>query len=513
MNEPAASDPTERARWETGLFWALLVSLLAFYLVPIWANDYLPMLDLPVHYGIAATFHNYHSPHSVVSRYYESRGHFSPYFFFYTVCHVLSYVFSITVVMKIMLSATALGLVGAALYLLRSLKRSDWLIFFALPLLYDVNATYGYVSYRFSVVFLVASIGALHLEIGQPRARRSVLLAALALATYFSHAYGFAILGFLWFFYTVLCSPSLKRALRVTLSLAPAVLCAAPWYLATMWGKGPTGSWRVELMPLVKLMELIPFRLLNSFTGDRDEIVFLGLCLLWVVLVSVSPRPAARRGLRDMLSAYALEICVLLLFVAYFAVPTTLISPLHQVYRVSYRFLLPLCLLAIAVPRIELRASRLLVILPAVLLSGWYGVIVHGEYRGFSARYQSFDRVIDAIPAGKRVLAYSYQTWDRAYTVPMLGHFVGYYCARKDGLTSIDHTFAAFPYTPLKLRQPEQHPDPPPAPAALPMGVFGPRYDYYLIGDPDRTRRAPFDLRGMRLLVDAGAWRVYEKAR
>jgi hypothetical protein len=300
------------------------------------------------------------------------------------------------------------------------------------------------------------------------------------------------------------------------LPLLPALALSAHWYLSAMLAKGPTGGKiSTPFLPLIRLMELVPHRILNSFADGRDELVALCLALLWAALLVSSPRPAlpdGARGVRRLLGSYALEIAAGLMVVAYFAVPSQLLTPTQQIFGINYRFLLVICVLAVALPRLELRRWRALAVAPAVLLAGYFALVVLAEYRGFDQRCRPFDRVIAAMARGKRVLAFNYETWDARFTLPTLGHFVGYYAALKDGVTSYDHSGTQYNYIPVRMRDERALPTPN-YPGPLNMGVFGARYDYFLIADRPGSRRAPFDLRQMRLVVEAGLWRVYEPMR
>jgi hypothetical protein len=85
---------------------------------------------------------------------------------------------------------------------------------------------------------------------------------------------------------------------------------------------------------------------------------------------------------------------------------------------------------------------------------------------------------------------------------------VGYYCALKDGVSSVDQTFTGFAYMPVKLRDERAHPSPP-FPGPIDLRFFAAHYDYILIIDRPGSRRAPFDVRLTPLLVEAGPFRVY----
>jgi hypothetical protein len=409
----------------------------------------------------------------------------------------------------VLLSAIALGLVGAVLLALRAFRRSPWLVFLAFPLIYDVNNTYGYFAFRLSVVLALVTLAVLRLDLRRPRLWREALLAGLAILAFFTHAHGFAILVILALVVVGLCSSRPSAAARAVAAGLPAVALAAWWYIPALFGGAADAKIHAPHLPLIRLMELVPHRALNSFKADGDEIVALGLLLTWAGLVLASPRPEAE-GWRARLAAHAPELLAGLMLVAYFAVPNQLITPTQRIYGINYRLLLVVCVLAVLVPRIDLRRWRLVAVLPVVALALWFGLIVHEEYERFHERYRVFDEVVAAMEPGRKVMAYTYQTWDPHFTVPMLGHFVGYYHARKGGAPSAAHTFATYAYMPVKLKHPRRHPEPRRR-GPLNWRRLRSTYDYFLVGDSFKSHRTPFNTRGLRLVVEAGLWQVWEK--
>jgi hypothetical protein len=514
--------PGARALVEDAVFLALLATCAALYLAPLWTARYLPVLDLPTHLQMASALHNLGNPALGIAPFFELRGGLLPYWTYYGLVDLLAYVLPIDEANRVVLSLIALGLVGGLLLALRGFGRSRWLVFLALPFIYDVNHTYGYFAFRLSVFLGLAGLGLLRADLDRPRTWRELLLAAVALLVFFAHAHGFAVLAVLAAATILLASPSLRSAVRGALALVPALGLSAGWYLAALFARpeglpggpaGPSGPVQTPFIPLIRLMELIPHRILNSFEDVRDEAVALVLLVTLAGLVAASPRPRPdpeRRGVRALLAGHLPEILTGLMFVAYFAVPNQILTPTQRIYGINYRFLLVVCLLATLVPRVDLRGWRALGVLPAVLASIYFALFVGREYRGFDKRVRGFDRVVEAMRPARRVMAFAYDTRDPRFTVPMLGHFVGYYCARKGGAPSEAHTFATYEYMPLKLRRPGVLPEPNyGGPQNWPL--LASRYDYYLIADREGSRRAPFDLRLVRLVAEGGPFRVYEK--
>lgn len=508
---PTSTDlPTRRfARTvEWGALLVVLLVLFAVYLRPIWAVRYPPILDYPVHLQMASVMEHLDDPAYGFAEHFERREGLLPYWTTYALIGGLSRLVGIDAAGQLTLSLIALSLVGGALLCLLAFRRSPYLALLALPLFYDVNATYGYLAFRFSIGLALCTVGLLRLDLRRPRLWREALIAAAAVLTYFTHAHGFAFLALWAFFVLLLCAPSLRPALRGAAAGLPALVLAARWYLAAVSTGEGGGKLHTPHLPLIRLAELVPHRLLNSITDNSDEAVMVGLFIAWCALVLSSPRVRGRT-LGRRLADHTPELLAGLVLVGYFAVPNQILSPSARIYGINYRFLLPACLLAALVPRLDLRRGRAAALLPLLLLLCYYAEVVHREYVGFDRRYRAFDRVVAAMNPGSTVITYLFNTRDPRFTVPMLGHFAGYYHARRGGAPSQGHTFATYRYMPVKLKDPGALPEPNHRGPNNWPDLLG-RYDYLLVVDHPGSRRIPFgDPKLARLVAEGGPFRVY----
>lgn len=500
-------EPAAPSRLPPVIRWTVVAALGVLYLVPIWGARYLPVLDLPVHYQMTSVVAHLHDSKYAFDNYFDLRDGMLPYWTLYAVGGGLARVMGIDAAMKVMLSLVALALLGGVGLGLRAFGRSPWLVVLALPFVYDVNATYGYLAFRLSVGLGLLCVALLRLDLRAPRLWREGLLAVAAVATFFTHAHGFSLMV-LWCAVTlVFCAPGLRPALRGAVAGLPALCVAAPWFYRALLGGPAGGNVHAPHLPVIKLMELAGHRALNSFAGNADEVVAIGLLLCWLGLVLASPRPGGG-SLRERLAGHTPEVLAALVLVGYFAVPNAIVSPTTRIYGINYRFLLPLGLLLCWVPRVRLSGLRALALFPLLAVVGFYGVRVAREYVDFSNKYKDFDKVVAAMKPKARVVTWLFETRDPRLTVPMLGHFVGYYHARKGGVPSNGHTFATYSYMPVKLRDEAAHPEP------NYRGVTDwprlmERYDYVLVTDHPGSKRTPFDAARAELVAEGGPFRVY----
>src|SRR6516162_9650816 len=80
------------------------LALTVLYLVPIWHQRLLPMLDTPNHLALIRGWHNFDDPSFRVAEYYSLRIRPVPYIFFYSTVHFLMYLFPIEIANKVFLS-------------------------------------------------------------------------------------------------------------------------------------------------------------------------------------------------------------------------------------------------------------------------------------------------------------------------------------------------------------------------------------------------------------------------
>lgn len=485
------------------LYPSVLSALAVIYTLPVLLPAYLPILDLPVHAQAISIINHMDDPAFGFSKYFEIRDGILPYRTVYAVGSWLTYLFSAETSIRIVLMLIAGTLVAGTALCLRAFNRSPWLVVFVFPFIFDVNATYGYLAFRSSIALGLVLMALSRRELDQPRTWRLVAIGALAAALFLTHAHGFVIVSTLIFVMILCCSPTVRRGGRLALAGLPAIGLSLTWFYPAMGLES-----KYNHLPLIRLMELVPHRMLNSFTGDRDEVVCV-LLFCCVLMLACFARPEkAPGGLRATLSLHFPLLACVLLVAAYFAFPNSVLNRTQPIYGINYRFLLPIGLMAVLVPVGSVKKLMPIIIVIGIGLSTLFGVMTIREYRRFGDRTRTFDDIIAKIPTDRRVLNYVYSAGDPKFTVPVLLHFVSYYHAAKGGAPAVRDTFTQYAYYPLALKDPRKHLDHR-YPHQIDIRLYRKMYDYVLVTDSRKVPQMPFPAGAMTLVKRTGPWQLY----
>ena len=136
------------------LFVAAFAILWICALVPLWVPRFLPLLDMPDHLDAIAIWHRYHNDSWGYSKYYQLNLIPLPYWGYFLPVHLLSYLMPIEIANKVYLSAYALLLPVSTAVLARQMGRSHWLALFSFPLVFNMNFSYGFITFCAGLVVL-----------------------------------------------------------------------------------------------------------------------------------------------------------------------------------------------------------------------------------------------------------------------------------------------------------------------------------------------------------------------
>ena len=169
------------------LFFGVFVVLWICALVPLWAPRFLPLLDMPDHLDAIAIWHRYGHPDWGYSKYYDLNLIPLPYWGYFLPVHLLSYLMPIEIANKVYLSAYALLLPLSTALLARQMGRSHWLALFSFPLVFNMNFSYGFITFCAGVVVLMFALLVLDRFLEKPTTRRGWALALLSILLYLTH--------------------------------------------------------------------------------------------------------------------------------------------------------------------------------------------------------------------------------------------------------------------------------------------------------------------------------------
>lgn len=474
----------------------------AFMAAPLWIGRYLPLLDLPQHLAITTVLLHHSDPAWQLAAYFEpQRGELTPYWGHYLALEALGRLMPVDTAARVFLTLYVLALPWASMALARALRRDPALGLCAIPLALNGNLYYGFIAYCWSVVVLLWALAILARQLDEPRGRRAAGLAVLATALFFFHVQSFAFLllgaAVLAFFGV---APPLHRALRAW-PLLPATLGVfLPWlYLSTTARPGveryfpSLDSPRATFVPLLVRLRNIPDSIAGSFQDATDS----WLLAAWAVLALTA---VARDDEADAKSTWAVVALVAAAAVCYFTLPVAIQGQWNIAQRFAW-------IAALLLPLAAQRAPRFAI--PAVLaLAAVTGANAAWHHVRFDREVGPFDRALEAIPRGARVLGLMFDTRGKVLERWPYLHFEQYAVVHGGGVAA--HSFTANAPLPVRLR-PEARPAAPALwnPDSFRYDVHGEYFDHFLIHDPSGWRDTTWPADRVEQIFREGPWRVY----
>jgi hypothetical protein len=322
------------------LFVAAFVALWICALVPLWAPRFLPLLDMPDHLDAIAIWHRYREASWGYSKYYNLNLIPLPYWGYFLPVHLLAYLMPLEIANKVYLSAYALALPAATAMLAKQMGRSHWLALFAFPLVFNMNFSFGFITFCAGIVLLTFALVALDRFLQAPSRARAWALALLTLALYLTHVLP-------WMFFGVaslvlaFCHGWHPRRIAAAFALElPSLLLAVYGFHRAANGSTAVQSgpfaYEAKTEELLSALQGVPLRVLTGWTTNTPYWCLLGLAVCWlVILITARGDDAEERGSGF---AYRLELVVLLAVVAYIFLPTHLFKPV-DLWMIGWRFL------------------------------------------------------------------------------------------------------------------------------------------------------------------------------
>jgi hypothetical protein len=508
--EPGRQTPTRTmVSWTDSAhpLWPFLLFLCAVANVAaLWSAAYLPFTDLPQHAAAIATLQHWSDPLWKGQEYFTLALGRSQYLLYYVAGALLAFaVGTAERANLVLLSATALAFPYALRSLLRALRADDRLALFAAPLFWSQSLLIGFFNYLAALPVLLWGLSLAVRDAQQPRPRRTILLAALAVAIFYLH-----LSAFLLFAPAALVAwLALGRRPRALLWTIPAAVLGLSFLATSPVVHPATVGWtqpvRILFEPVGDALRNLPGALLDIWPGPLDEIALLALLAAAAWLAWPQARdPDPNRRLRGIAAAW----CALAaLFYLAFPVAIGWLWQLNERYAIAFALLATLLLRPVR----GLRGALPLLLVAAVSL--FLAGVAARQVRGFTREVDGFDRVLEAAAPGRRLLYLVYEhdsPW--AKFSPYL-HFGSYYRARKGGIASF--SFAELPQSPLRYRPETAPPRKPPhwewEPWRFRNDVDGLYYDYVLVRGYSDPFARPIPGPSWHIAARSGPWTLYAK--
>ena len=467
------SDAAPRSR----AFLLTLAFCSALCLVPLWAFDYLPMVDLPQNAAQVAIWQRWDDgafPYSDLLAVNRA----TPYLLAYVLAYALALVMPVATAFKLLVSAGILGVPFATLLLLRESRGNPWWVFVCFPVGFSFNFYWGFVNYVIATPLALLFVVAALRYAERPTWRRGLGLFLFVQLMFVAHVILFGLCGLLAAAIVLLRAPSFKAALVRWLPLVAALPVCVAWLYNTRSSdamtREPTAwehGWR-RLPELVSLVVGLP----------PGAVALLSAALLAAIPFLLGARPS--RQLYRWLPL--LLVVALFLAAPYKLLGTTL------VYERFAVLVLPTLLFALdhrpAAAYPPWRRA-----LAPLLAAGWI-VALAVRFWGFHLEVDGFKNVIREVPENRRLLYFSVLNSSEFIPYPVFVYFGVWYQVERGGM--VDFSFADF-FPPRFRYRPERKP---PLPALFRWRPWlfrfdqngGTLYDYYLVRSPVEVGGALF---------------------
>jgi hypothetical protein len=486
----------------------------AFYLfvavvasAPAWIVEHPPLQDLPFHIATLRLIHDHGNPAYGFADIYCLNLLHTEYLLYYLVGDVLAFFVGVKAASVAMTCLYLGGTPLAMRALLRALGRDETLALFSVPLAANVMFCFGLLPFVWGFPLMLAALAAAAEHFQHPTRRSAVLLAVLAVLTFFAHVLPFALFGvgclalFPW-----------GRPSRWIASAAPlvlGVLLVAWWILGSKAGGGALEGLKTQ-RPFASFegaLSQIPRWTTNVFSDDTDE--------FWIIALAVVVAAALGLSLGDRDRAEAIAR-------GWFVVPVacalgyfTFGDMLGDVWMFGQRFAVPGLLTSVPLLRMPRGVRGILVAAAAFGVAVGSTVNVCKHFIAFEREeVGDLDRAVASMQPRKRVAGLIYDKRSVVMSdlyAPFL-HFVSYYQVEKGGLVQFAYT--GFPHWPVQYL-PGKYPPPGTmprlrwewTPESVPLSELYPFYDYVLErGEGFRPPAGTFHVsyRGQR-------WTVWER--
>jgi hypothetical protein len=204
---------------------AVVVTLAAITVLPIWIVHYPPLLDFPTHVASTFVLANLQNSNFVFAHYYSADWAPTPYITTDGLMLVFSRFMPTLIAGKLVFSLGMIGLPLAAWFFLRQINPGDdgvalWFLLAS----HNIFFRYGFIGFYCSLACMFFALGLWLRYLKQPSAARWIAACAALAAAYFTHLLGFIFAGVIVGIYS-LTRPRMKEWIASAGMFVPWIAC------------------------------------------------------------------------------------------------------------------------------------------------------------------------------------------------------------------------------------------------------------------------------------------------
>lgn len=504
---------------------------------PLWLTQWLPLQDLPQHLAAIRVLHDFSQPGLGFQSWFELTPMSTQYIGFYLLASLLSFLFEVETATRVLIVASVASVPYAMRFLLRALKRPQWLAIFVIPLAYNTNFILGFLNFNAAIPLMLAGLAVAIQLRDEVNWRRTALYAGVASACFLMHVLPFAILVMGTAMLAV--SADWRVIAKRLTPLVPVAIVAGVWSLLSPAGGSIWAILRNSVLRLVakpnadasfvswaNALRQIPDWLLDVVRAPGEDMVAIalaGLVLLSFLLGSAQnflstpktdgvPGSANDQGdatTRDLWPLVCLVALVAAAWCLYFFLP----QGYDWVWPIASRFALIGAILTVPlIPQTSFRWLRRAMMVGLALIIIVQANIMAQSFNAFQQQeVGAFSEAIDRIPEGQRVAGLIYERGSKFVRFSPFIHSVARVQSRKGG--AVMFSFADFPQSPFRFRPNNRPPKVRPRWEWTPEKV-DPRsdlawYNYVLVrGGPGKIRQQSDTF---ERVYDGRQWSVWKR--
>lgn len=476
-------------------------------LAPLFVTPILPFPDLPSNVAGASLLMRTAFRQASVLPFYRIDWFPFPYWTAYLLLGSSSVLFGPFVGAKLLAALVILLLPLSLLRLALALRRDPRLCLWGFLLSWDHNLYAGWHSYGLGMALGFVVLARVIDAADDPRAAVRVIPWSMLLAL--THAMAVLFVGLAAALLFVASRPTIRRAKTYVVALAGSAIVVVAWLLARTLSSRTTDSqarWHFDYPSASeKVISFFSFSLDNLWGtfGEVTAALAFGLLLIGPVAFFSARKTEPANAESDRWSAAAIAFAALALYIA---LPMAIYGPINHWYTYPRYASYVLAMLPFVPPARRI-APGWMVAAVAVALAG--DVATTRAFVGFGTRVRPFLQIVDAVPAGTRLLPLELVDQDPAVKSPPLAHLHSYISAK--GLYD-PHMFDN-PDTPIRYRDGLAIPRISwRGPRDFTLARYAPHYDYILVqglvSDPLAASATAGGYR-VHLVREAGLWRLY----
>ena len=410
--------------------------------VPLWTHRWLPIQDLPQHLATLRVVHEAHFGGPTRGLYDVDLSH-TQYVLFYVVGDLLACVVSVRTAGLLMLTAYMVFTIASMFALLKALGRDPRLCLLAVPLLTNSQFLIGLLQFLIGIPLMLYGWSIAIQYLRAPRRRHAIVLAIVAVATFYTHVVIFGV----WVIGLGVIAPlaSWRRLWRYAMPLAPAGVLLLHWALFTRGGDFvrnaiTSGAENKDLWPFGMSFHEVYRIAFDTYRDSSDEKIFAEAAFIGIVL-TVLAQQTRRHDPPKAVSTARWLLIPLVCAVLYFRSEGTNGFLGH----IRDRFSL-LAMFAI-IPTLRMPRGLLghLGTVAMVVVS----VLTAETFNWHCSRFEStevgdFGQALAHIPPNKRVAGLIYHSESDYFGQNPFLHYVAYYLVESGG--AVNFSFAGYPH-------------------------------------------------------------------